>query len=287
MTANAFCVHQCTVSEIIILVRDAINKRLGPAYLHLPQDKDEMIRKVSEFELKFGMIQAFGCIDGTHIPLKTPRINSQDYFNYKQFYSINVQAVCDSSGLFMDIDCRWPGSVHDAKVFASSKINKKLKNGVLPTTFSCPVPGQGKIPNYLLGDPVYPLTPYCLKEYQFCSSNDEVLFNTMLRAARNPVECAFGRLKARWAILTKKIDFKLESVPILIYTCFVLHNFCEFECCHLDENLVRMQIERNKAEEEKLKNIPDPVYSYGNGEGEFVRTVLTSYIHDNLPDDLV
>ena len=68
-------------------------------------------------------------------------------------------------------------------VFANSKINEKLKNGVLPTTFSCPVPGQEKIPNYLLGDPAYPLTPYCLKEYQSCSSNYEVLFNTMLRAA--------------------------------------------------------------------------------------------------------
>ena len=109
----------------------------------------------------------------------------------------------------------------------------------------------------------------------------------MVRAARNPVECAFGRLKARWSILTRKIDFKLKSVPILIYACFVLHDFCERECCHLDENLVWMQIERSKAEEEKLKTIPDPVYSYDNGEGEFVRSVLTSYINDNLPDDLV
>ena len=72
MTANAFGLHQCSASKIIIFVCDAINKRLGPAYLHLPQDKDEMITKVSEFELKFGMIQAFCCIDGTHIPLKTP-----------------------------------------------------------------------------------------------------------------------------------------------------------------------------------------------------------------------
>ena len=119
MTANAFGVHQCTTSKIIILVCDAINKRLGRAYLYLSQDKDEMTGKVSQFELKFGMIQAFGCINGTHIPLKTPRINSQDYFNYKQFYSINAQAVCDSCGLFMNIDCRWPGLVHNRKVFAN------------------------------------------------------------------------------------------------------------------------------------------------------------------------
>ena len=93
-------------------VFDAINKHLGTAHLHLPPDKDEMIQKVSEFELKLGMIQAFSCIDGTHIPLKLPMINSQDCFKYNQFYSINVQAICDSHGLFMDIDRRWPGFVH-------------------------------------------------------------------------------------------------------------------------------------------------------------------------------
>ena len=79
----------------------------------------------------------------------------------------------------------------------------------------------------------------------------------------------------------------MESVPILIYACLVWKNFCELECCHLDENLIRMQIKHNKAEKEKLKNIPDPVDSYDNGECEFVRSVLTSYINDNLPDDFV
>ena len=71
----------------------------------------------------------------------------------------------------------------------------------------------------------------------------------------------------------------MDSVPILIYACFILHDVCELvECCH--------QIECNKAGEEKLKNIPDPVYSCSNGEGEFVCSVLTSYINDNLPNHL-
>ena len=63
-----------------------------------------MIQKVSEFELKLGMIQAFSYIDGTHIPLKLPMINSHDSFDYNEFYSINVQTICDSRRLFMDIN---------------------------------------------------------------------------------------------------------------------------------------------------------------------------------------
>lgn len=85
----------------------------------------------------------------------------------------------------------------------------------------------------------------------------------------------------------KKIDFKSESVTILFNKRFVLLNFCELEGYYLDENLVTMQTKRNKAKEENLNNIPDPVYSYSNGECEYVSSVLTSHIHDNLPDDLV
>ena len=88
-----------------------------------------MKEKVSKFEAKFGMMQAFGCIDGTHIPIKCPLENSQDYFYYKQYYSLSVQAMCDNKGMFTDVECRWPGSVHYSKVFANSSINEMLRNG--------------------------------------------------------------------------------------------------------------------------------------------------------------
>lgn len=156
-----------------------------------------MRQKVSEFEAKFGIVQAFGCIDGTHVPIKRPVKDPQDYYCYKGFYSLNIQAVCDYRGTFMDVDCRWPGSVHDAKVFANSSISHKLREQHLPQTFQTLIPGLDKIPNYLIGDPAYPLTPYCIKEFKTCNENAQVVFNGLLRAARNPIECAFGRLKAR------------------------------------------------------------------------------------------
>jgi len=81
MTANAFGIHQCTASKHIHSVCETINMILGENYLHLPTDTEEMRRKVSEFEMRFGMTQEYGCIDGTHLPIKRPPQNSQDYFS--------------------------------------------------------------------------------------------------------------------------------------------------------------------------------------------------------------
>ena len=81
-----------------------------------------MTEKASEFEVKYGIHQDFGCRDGTHVAIIRPV--EPDFFCNKQFFSINVKAVCDFCGLFMDVDCCWSGSVYDAKVFANSSILK-------------------------------------------------------------------------------------------------------------------------------------------------------------------
>ena len=264
----------------------AISENLGQKYIHMPRDHEGMRNKVSEFEAKFGMIQAMGCIDGTHIPIKRPIQNSQDYFCYKQFYSLNVQAICDYKGLFMDVECLWPGSVHDAKVFANSSVNHKLQGNKLPGTFQSVVPGCDLVPNYLIGDPAYPLTPFCLKEYESCQNNEQVVFNQMLRSARNPIECAFGRLKARWSILTRKMDLRLHIIPLVIYACFTLHNFCEQHKTYVDHDQVQKQLELLRANEEEHQNLPHSVYSANSDEGETIRRILTSYIRTCLPDHL-
>ena len=94
----------------------------------------------------------------------------------------------------------------------------------------------------------------------------------MLRSARNEVECVFGRFKARWVVLSRKVDLKIETIPKVIYSCFVLHNFCEsFPKNQVDEVEVQVQIVRRQQEIDQL----DPVYSRDDTSGEYVRCVLT------------
>ena len=58
-----------------------------------------------------------------------------------------------------------------AKVFVNSSISHKLRRGILPTIFQSSLDGGIKIPIHLIGDPAYPLVPYCMKEYESCSNN--------------------------------------------------------------------------------------------------------------------
>ena len=217
MTANAFGVHQCTLSKTLVSVCEAINEILGPQLIKLPKNSHEMQEKVSEFEITFGIIQAFGCTEGTHIRIKRPLTDSQEYFNNKQFFSLNVQPICDSQCSFMDAECKWPGSVHDANVFSNSYVRQSLQNGNLAKTHFNLLPGFEAILNYLIGDPAYPLAPFCMKEFQYCAENKHILFNHMLQSARNQIESVFGRLKARCRILTKPIDLKLDTISLIIY----------------------------------------------------------------------
>ena len=51
------------------------------------------------------------------------------------------------------------------------------------------------------------------------------------------IECSFGRLKARFGCLRRAMDINMFDVPNVIYTCFVLHNYCELNETINEENI--------------------------------------------------
>ena len=161
--------------------------------------------------------RAAGSIDGCQIRIKPPSANAQCFSNRKLFPSIQLQAVCDHQGKYIDIFVGYPGSVHDSRVF---------KNSPLYTQQLYPPQGY-----YLLGDGGYPclsvpvaiVTPF--KEPIHLETSRR--FNHHHAKARSIIERSFGSLKTRWrSIFLKALEVKSTFAPDVIACCTILHNIC-------------------------------------------------------------
>ena len=155
-------------------------------------------------------------------------VNPTDYLNRKNRFSMNIQALCDYKYCFTEVVIKWPGSVHDARMFYNSRLNEMLQNDTIAPLYTTLVPGTVPVPVCFLGDPAYPLLPRVMKEFPGGGNTvKEQFFGYRLSSARMVIECAFGRLKGRCGTLRRGMDINIDDLPHVIYACFVLHNFCE------------------------------------------------------------
>ena len=226
--ANAFGLGKSTISEIVRRVCAVISIVLGPKYIKLPKTEDKVKEAIEKFHEKHGFPQCLGAIDGTHIFIQQPKVNPTDYLNRKNRFSMNIQALCDYKYCFTDVVIKWPGSVHDARMFYNSRLNEMLQNDTIAPLYTTLVPGTVPVPVCILGDPAYPLLPRVMKEFPGGGNTvKEQFFGYRLSSARMAIECAFGRLKGRFGALRRDMDINIDDLPHVIHACFVLHNFCE------------------------------------------------------------
>ena len=159
----------------------AIVDKLLDKYIKFPNAGEQLQHLVNGFMKKCSVPQCAGAIDGSHIPVKPPIQNHTDYYNHKGWYSVIIQAVVDSEYLFRDINVGWPGSVHDARVYANSQFYQKVVEGNLLTGHSKIISGTD-VPLYIIGDSAYPQSPFLMKpfEYNTTLSSDVKSYNYRL-----------------------------------------------------------------------------------------------------------
>uniref|UniRef100_A0AAY4DIJ9 DDE Tnp4 domain-containing protein n=1 Tax=Denticeps clupeoides TaxID=299321 RepID=A0AAY4DIJ9_9TELE len=249
-TADAFGVSRQSASAFVRQTCKAIATHLGPKYVKLPFTEPEAAELVEGFHRAHGVPRCLGAVDGTHVEIKQPPSNSVEFGNGKGGHCVSVQAVCDYTYRFMDVVITSPGSVRDARACANTRLIRFLRTGRVPALEKQTVEGEEGIPISLLGDPADPLLPFLMKEYSNGGSMPQDRYvGLCLCRAHMVIGHAFGRLKARFHALKRPMDINLKDLPNVIYSCFVLHNYCEANKDYVDENSVleAVQFDKNQS----------------------------------------
>ncbi|XP_049429901.1 putative nuclease HARBI1 [Epinephelus fuscoguttatus] len=170
-------------------------------------------RRLSDIKEDFYRIAGFpnviGALDCTHIRIKSPSgAHEADFVNRKSFHSINVQMVCNADYLISNVVAKWPGSVHDSRIFQSSAVYRRLS--------------QGEFSGVLLGDRGYACEPFCLTPYADPQEAQQA-YNDAHARTRARIEMTFGLLKARFQCL-HHLRVSPDRACDITVACAVLHN---------------------------------------------------------------
>ncbi|KAJ4451836.1 hypothetical protein ANN_03314, partial [Periplaneta americana] len=225
--AFAFRMGKTTVASIVKDTTQAIWDLLKEECLPFPDER--MWRSIADnLHLKTNFPNCIGSIDGKHIRIKCPNDSGSDYFNYKHYYSIVLQAVvadADCKFVAVDVGCKVRQS--DGVVFRSSKSFELLETNRLNIPPPTELPNSLiKVPFVLVGDKAYPLLTYLMRPFPRKSlDNSKHVFKYRLSRCRQKIECAFGILTAKWQILRKAIETSPETAVAIVRAACVLHNY--------------------------------------------------------------
>jgi hypothetical protein len=224
-------------------------------HISYPNDHEKQRQIAREFHAAsgIGFKNCAGAIDGLLIWILRPSeeearsagISRRKLFcARKSKFGLNMQAVSDKRGRILDMSINYGGASSDCLAFEASDLYQRLENGLL---------ANGLV---LFGDNAYLNTQYMATPFPNVTSGSEDTYNfyhsqvrikisaaldlfpTMLLTTTNTnrqmtklrirIECAFGMLVHRWAILRSAIPMNITLVKVVaLVNCLAkLHNFC-------------------------------------------------------------
>ncbi|XP_047127272.1 putative nuclease HARBI1 [Hydra vulgaris] len=223
-----FGIGKSTANLIAHEFINAVNDILLPIYVKFPLSVENLNKHSKDFEAILGFSQCVGAVDGCHIPILAPKDQAISYYNYKGWYSIVLFSVVDCRYRFIYTSVGSPSRNNDSYILQNSSLKAILESSLFD--ICCKELGDSLVPLCLIGDSAFPLTPHLLKP---CPENLELSeiqknFNKILCGARRVVENAFGRVKARFRVICKRMECDINFATRIVNACVTLHNICEY-----------------------------------------------------------
>ncbi|KAM7306559.1 protein ANTAGONIST OF LIKE HETEROCHROMATIN PROTEIN 1 [Ixodes scapularis] len=275
---HLFAVGQSVVNESYREFCDVVIEELEARTVSMIRNED-LEHHMREFQAVLGFPNDIGALDGCHLPVSPLKDSAVDYRNYKGCYSVILLALVDHRYLFRYISVGSPGKCHDANVYGRSPLGRLLEDYQVAVPRSI---GGTKIPPIVLCDQAFPLTRNLMKPFphSFNHPQDEGDYNYALSKARRVVENAFGRLKARFRIVLKRMEVRIDNVYTVVRACCILHNVCETLNDSADKQWI--QDARKVEDDDKLEQ-PSRKTKAKTDSGTAVRTALVAYFGANPP----
>lgn len=191
-----------------------------------PPSSEDFLQISKDFYEIWNFPNTIGAIDGKHIRVKCPPSSGSMYYNYKNYFSIVLQAVVDAHYKFIIIDVGGYGKQSDGGTFRASELYKLMERQELNIPDDTTLPSTSIVmPFVFIADEAYPLLKHVLKPYSSKELDlEKEYFNRRLSRARKVVECAFGILNAKWRLLWKPIETSVNFVDEIVKCSCILHN---------------------------------------------------------------
>ncbi|KAK3544975.1 hypothetical protein QTP86_030419, partial [Hemibagrus guttatus] len=115
-------------------------------------------------------------------------VDGTQYGEWECFILCTVKIICDAAHVITNVEAKWPGSVHDSRIYGELTLSNRLE---------C-----GEIDGFLLRDKGYPCKPTLMTPYPEPEPVPQQSFNVAHCRTRAWVEMTIGLLKGLFSVPT-------------------------------------------------------------------------------------
>ena len=199
-------------------------------FIKTPDSQEEWLTIIAEFNGKWNFPLCLGATDGKHVLIRAPARSRSNFFNYKNFFSTVLLAVCNANYEFTSVDSGEVGWQSDGDVYSNSKLGQIIDQNILKFPAPAAIDNYNttkKFPYVFVADEAFALKPFMLRPYpKWDELNiNKLIFNYRLSTARRLIENTFGILGSRFRIFRGPIIRKIEDIKHITKAAVILHNF--------------------------------------------------------------